>query len=179
MHPRIQELLDYLDEQHAGLHAAVDSVPEERRNEPPAPDQWSTAGVLEHLAIVETNIGRLLHDRIEKARASGLRPETETSSVVATFSSQSVILDRGRRITASPASHPKQNLSWEAALQAFEDARQTLRNTLTGADGLALGEVTHPHPVFGPLDLYHWVAFVGGHEARHAAQIRECGEFAV
>ena len=29
--------------------------------------------------------------------------------------------------------------------------------------------------VFGPLDLYTWFAFIGAHEARHAAQIREIG----
>ena len=42
-------------------------------------------------------------------------------------------------------------------------------------DGLALSQVEHPHPIFGPLNLYQWVAFVGAHEARHAAQIREVG----
>ncbi len=176
MHPRIQELLDYLDAQHIVLREAVDSVPVSRRNEPPGPEQWSTAGVLEHLAIVETNIGRLLKDRIANARASGIGQETETSSVLTTFSPQSVVLDRARRITASPGSHPKQNLPWEAALEAHDSARRELRNTLVSADGLSLTEVTHPHPVFGPLDLYHWIAFVGGHEARHAAQIRAVGQ---
>ena len=176
MHPRIQELLDYLDAQHGALRDAVDSVPVARRNEPPGPEQWSAAGVLEHLAIVETSVGRLLKDRIANARASGVGQETTTSSVLATFTPQSVILDRARRITASPASHPKQNLSWEAALEAFDGARRDLRDTLISADGLALSEVTHPHPVFGPLDLYHWFAFVGGHEARHAEQIRAVGQ---
>jgi hypothetical protein len=175
MHPRIQELLDYLDAQHVALREAVESVPVARRNESPGPEQWSAAGVLEHLAIVETSIGRLLKDRITNARASGVGQESEMSSVIATFSPQSVILDRARRITASPGAHPKQNLSWEAALEAHDGARRELRDTLISADGLALGAVTHPHPVFGPLDLYHWFAFVGGHEARHAEQIRAVG----
>jgi hypothetical protein len=30
-----------------------------------------------------------------------------------------------------------------------------------------------PHPVFGPMNLHGWIEFVAGHEARHAAQIRE------
>jgi hypothetical protein len=33
--------------------------------------------------------------------------------------------------------------------------------------------VSMPHSVFGPSSAYHWFAFVGAHEARHAAQIRE------
>jgi hypothetical protein len=28
-----------------------------------------------------------------------------------------------------------------------------------------------PHPAWGPLNLYQWLAFVGAHEARHLAQI--------
>jgi hypothetical protein len=44
---------------------------------------------------------------------------------------------------------------------------------LNASDRLALGTLSMPHPLFGPLSAYHWLAFVGGHEARHAAQIRE------
>ncbi len=44
------------------------------------------------------------------------------------------------------------------------------------ADGLALGNFSYPHPMFGPLDLYQWLVFVGLHESRHACQIRELGE---
>jgi len=46
----------------------------------------------------------------------------------------------------------------------------------TGAlkgDGLALGEVIQPHLVLGPINIYQWLLFVGSHEARHTAQVRE------
>jgi hypothetical protein len=43
-------------------------------------------------------------------------------------------------------------------------------------DGLALGGVLATHPRLGSLNVYQWVLFVGGHETRHAAQIREIGE---
>jgi hypothetical protein len=36
--------------------------------------------------------------------------------------------------------------------------------------------VSWPHPRFGPLTGYQWIAFSGAHEARHAAQIREIAE---
>jgi hypothetical protein len=41
---------------------------------------------------------------------------------------------------------------------------------------MALGDITVPHPVLGPLNLYQWVLFVGGHESRHAIQIREIAQ---
>ncbi len=48
-----------------------------------------------------------------------------------------------------------------------------MRDVLHAGDGLAIGTLSLPHPLFGPLTAYHWLAFVGAHEARHAAQIRE------
>ena len=48
-----------------------------------------------------------------------------------------------------------------------------LRGAVDRADGLAIGEVTAPHPFLGSLNLYQWLIFLGAHEARHAAQIRE------
>ena len=48
-----------------------------------------------------------------------------------------------------------------------------LRAALADADGLALGMITHVHPVLGEIDLYQWILFVGQHEARHVAQITE------
>ena len=56
---------------------------------------------------------------------------------------------------------------------ALERARDALCNSVRDADGLALGDVVHPHPVLGPINLYQWIAFVGGHEARHAVQVME------
>jgi len=39
--------------------------------------------------------------------------------------------------------------------------------------GLRLEDVARDHPVGMSLTLYQWLAFVGYHELRHAAQIRE------
>jgi hypothetical protein len=61
------------------------------------------------------------------------------------------------------------------ALAGLDASRVALRNSLREADGIALN-FTYPHPMFGPLDLYQWLVFVGLHESRHACQIRELGE---
>jgi hypothetical protein len=51
-----------------------------------------------------------------------------------------------------------------------------LQNALREGDGWALETLSAPHPRLGSLNLYQWVVFVAGHEARHTAQIREIGE---
>lgn len=172
MQPRIREVLTYLDEQYDGLRTAFESIPSEKRDESPAPGAWSPAGIIEHLSIVETSIGRLISQRVAAGREAGIGAETDESSVIESFAYANTIRDRTRKIVSGERSHPTQ-LSSEAAWKAFDTAHAELRAAVVSADGVALGEIVHPHPVFGPLNLYHWIAFVGGHEARHAEQIRE------
>ena len=175
MHPRTEELLRHLDTQHDRLRAAVDSVPRTKREVKPSPDRWSVAEVLEHLSIVETRIERVFSKRLAEARVAGLGAERNAAPVVGTIDMDRV-LDRTRRITAAETALPTGKLDADAAWAAVEQARNTLCNAVRDADGLALGDVIHPHPVLGPINLYQWIAFVGGHEARHAAQVLELRE---
>jgi hypothetical protein len=86
------------------------------------------------------------------------------------------VLNRTVRISASETSWPTGTMDAEAAWAALERARQTLCDAVRSADGLALGALVHPHPVLGPINMYQWIAFVGAHEARHAAQVIELGD---
>jgi len=175
MQPRIQELLTYLDAQYDALRTAFEAVPAEKREMSPNPGAWSPAGIIEHLSIVETSIGRLISTRVAAGREAGIGVETDDSSVLETFVIADAVGDRTRKIVSSERLHPTQ-LTSDEAWKAFDAAHAALRATVISADGMALGEILHPHPVFGPLNLYHWVAFVGGHEARHAEQIREAAQ---
>jgi hypothetical protein len=175
MHPRTRELLDYLDEQRAVLRAAFDAVPAPFRDRAPAADRWSTAAVIEHLAIVEARVTARLSALISEARASGLGAEPSSEPVLPTINVGQVV-DRGTRLTAPAAIQPTGGLSADAAWMALEGAGRGVRDLVNASDGLALGTVSMPHPVFGPSSAYHWFAFVGGHEARHAAQIREIAD---
>ena len=56
-----------------------------------------------------------------------------------------------------------------------KEARRELEATVLEVEGLPLGGIIRPHPALGPLNFYQWVEFVGWHEARHTAQIRENG----
>jgi len=172
MHPRTKELLDHLDKQHGRLRRAVEDVPRAQREVKPSPERWSVAEVVEHLSIVETRIGHVFMVKLTEARAAGLGKERDASPVVGTIDMDR-LLDRTRRITAAEAALPTGKLDCEAAWAAHERAREAICSSVRSADGLALGEVMHPHPVLGTINLYQWIAFVGGHEARHTAQIIE------
>lgn len=113
--------------------------------------------------------------KIAEACANGLGGERDQSPIVGTIDMDRV-LDRSRRITAGEAALPTGKLGVDDAWTAFENARAVLCNTVRDCDGLAIGEIVHPHPVLGPINLYQWIVFVGAHEARHAGQIIEIGD---
>ena len=174
MHPRTRELLDDLDAQRAVLRDAFTAVPLSRRDTPPAPNRWSAAGIVEHLAIIEQRLAGLLSAKIAAARAEGLAPESSTDPILPTIDTAKV-LDRSTRVTAPPTGRPT-GLPADAAWAALERAGAAVRDALVSGDGLALDTVLHPHPLFGPLSAYYWFGFLAAHEGRHAAQLREIVE---
>lgn len=171
MHPRTRELLDYLDANRRVLREAIDEVPPAKRDQSPAPGRWSAAGVVEHLAIVEQRVGAMLAPPIAQARADGGPPETATDPILPTLALTQVT-DRSTRVHAPVTAHPT-GAALVTAWASLEQAGVAIRNLLRDADGIALGQLTAPHPLFGPLSFSQWFAFLAAHEARHAAQIRE------
>ena len=169
MHPRIAELIAYVDTQTAVLHEVYETVPPERRATRPAPDRWSPAEIIHHLAIVDRRVISRLSSLIEDARA--LPRETETTSVL-TAGLSGRAADRTRRFVTSEMAEPR-NTEPERVWDDLMATRQDLMRVVEAGDGLSLGSVSAPHPALGVLTAYDWIAFIGAHAARHADQMRE------
>jgi hypothetical protein len=174
MHPRLEELDRYLIGTRHELQQAVDSVPEHERATSPRDGAWSVLAVLEHLAIVESRVAALLAARAADARDKGLGPDGETTAILPELR-LARFLDRGRRLEAPAGVHPKGEGDLAERWSALERSRAAVRDAIARADGLALADITAPHPIVGPLNMYEWIGFVGAHELRHADQIREIG----
>jgi uncharacterized damage-inducible protein DinB len=171
MHARLQEIVNCLDAEMSGLRAAVDAVDPSRRGERPAPDRWSVAEVLEHVAMVEHSILKACSRQLEAARAAGLAQETDATSVLASLPPERVA-DRRTTMTSPERLRPQGNDA-EAAWAHLTSTRARFLEFVQACDGLALANVSFPHPALGNLNLYQWLLFAAGHHARHAAQIRE------
>src|SRR5262245_63995946 len=105
MHPRTQELLEYIDRQRAALQAAFDAVPVASRNVSPADGRWSPAEIVEHVSIVNSGIARMLSTRIADAKSAGLGPEISTEPVLPTID-VAMMMDRSRRFVAPTRVRP-------------------------------------------------------------------------
>ena len=169
MHPRIAELLDYLEAQTGNLRAAFESIPADRRMERPTPDRWSPAEIVHHLAIIESRVGLRLAKLIEQARA--LPPESDTRTLFPMTNATRAEV-RDRKLKTPEAGEPRgtdPTRVWDQLLES----RAALHVVIKSGDGLQLGAVSAPHPYLGDFTAYEWIAFVGAHAARHADQIRE------
>lgn len=172
MHSRLAELLDHLEEQHGVLERAVESVPRELRNAKSAADRWSVAEILEHIALVEVRLEKLFAAKVAEARAAGLGAGDSSLPELHPWD-RSRVLDRSRVVSASEAVRPTGQLDADAAWIAVERSYEFFCRAVRASDDVPLSQIVHPHPVFGPMNLYGWAEFVAGHEARHAAQIIE------
>jgi hypothetical protein len=80
-------------------------------------------------------------------------------------------LDRSRKIQGS---QPSGKVNGETAWQELEASRRELLLALERAADRRLEALSRPHPARpDPLNGYQWIAFIGLHEARHAAQLRD------
>ena len=169
MHPRIAELLAYVDRETENLRDVYHSVPPDRRNVRTDPVRWSPAEIVMHLAIVDQRITQRLAALIEEAR--GLPPEPEVSPLLPNPLITRA-LDRTSRFKTGPASEPI-DVDPAGVWDELMTQRRALVEVVARGDGLALGRVSAPHPALGSLTGYEWIAFVGAHAARHAEQMRE------
>ncbi|HVZ50295.1 MAG TPA: DinB family protein [Gemmatimonadaceae bacterium] len=174
MHPRMAELDDYIGQQRALLTAAVAQIAVHRHGDSPGEGRWSVVNVLEHVAIVEARIGKGLGQWIAEERAHGLARETDTSPILPLIRPERFV-DRSRPIKTTAAGEPSGMITVDEAMHRLASARAAVKAAMVDGDGYALATAHRPHPALGPLNLYEWIAFVGGHMQRHAMQVREIG----
>jgi hypothetical protein len=176
LHPRIAELIEYLAEHRRRVHEAVAAIPASLRERKPDPDGWSVAEVIEHLAIIDTRVAALLNKHVTAARASGVGPDPETSSVVASYPDPQGVVDRTKKIPAPKPVYPTGSVDSTAGVQALVQAHAAMVSSLQNANGVCLTNIMQTHPAFGRLNMYHFIVALGLHDQRHAAQIREIGQ---
>ena len=163
--------LELLDTERRALLAAVERVAAADRDRRPAPDTWSVAEILEHLATVERSVARLIATRGREPLPDDAEPPVPLDDArIARLRS------RQRRIDVPDRMRPSGTLTAAAAMQALDASRSALLDAVKNADPVALDRRSYVHGVIGRIVLRDWIAFVAHHEARHAQQIHEIAD---
>jgi hypothetical protein len=162
-----EQTLRYLSETRNGVVDAVKGLSEAQWKFKPAPDRWSVAEVVEHLALIEDILSQKVLGNLEKAPApSNDRDPKQVDAMLL-----AKIPDRSTKFQAPPAAVPTGRWTPTETLEHFLAGRaQTVTLFKSTAD---LRDHAINHPVFGQLDGYEWVLAVAAHSARHTKQILE------
>jgi len=159
----------YLAATRDHLVESLRGLSEAQWNFKPAPDRWSIAEVMEHVAIVEDRVQEIIGSMGQAPTDAAERDVKQVDAFVLV-----VIPIRHPRYKAPERVSPPGERTGAEALEHFLRRRVQTEELLRGSPNLR-GRVL-PHPVFGPWDGYQWILAAGGHCARHTGQILEVKE---
>ncbi len=163
-----ERAMQYLESTRQAVLDATAGLSEAQWNFKPAPDRWSVAEVVEHIAAAEDFLMAMVTNQVMKgpARPAGDDVKAIDDMVVAK------IPDRSKKAQAPDPIKPTNRYgSPQASLKHFTDARAQTEAFLKTHDDLR--EHAIDSPMGKKLDGYEWVLFVAGHSERHTKQINE------
>lgn len=178
--PKTKEIIERISEDRRGLVESVAGLAPSQVDFRPAPDAWSIADVLHHLALTEEAQVRLQSMFVERSREGALSPDPDPNrSVIGSIAEITRMAD-GRKAQAPDRVKPRSHVPAPESLGRLEASRARLLESVEALSEFDLRALTYRHPFFGELDAYQWLLVTGWHERRHRLQIeriRESPEF--
>ncbi|HSS97079.1 MAG TPA: DinB family protein [Terriglobales bacterium] len=160
--------MKYLESTKQGVIDATKGLSAAQWNFKSAPDRWSVAEVMEHIAAAEDYIRGNITQNVMKAPARSEAEDVKKldDTVVAK------IPDRSHKAQAPEPLKPTNRFgSPEAALKHFLESRQETEAFLTSHNDLR--DHATDSPMGKKLDAYEWVLFLTAHSERHTKQMLE------
>jgi hypothetical protein len=158
-----EHLVAHLEMTQAWLTDEVSSLSSAQLNFRPAPDRWTVAEVVQHLAISEPNYWKLLNDALKQPPKKLDKQATDAD--VLWYG-----IDRTRRDKTTADQNPKDQVIDEAqALKTFLSMHAQLLDMARSSKEDLRG---HAVPDWG-VDAYQCLLEISTHEQRHILQVRE------
>ena len=159
--------LQYLETTKKNVLEATKGLSEAQWNFKPAPDRWSVAQVMEHIAAAEDCIRDLVKEKVMMAPAGEAGRDVKKTD-------EGVLMMVPDRTTKAQAPEPlvptNRFGSPDASIKHFVESRATTVNFLKTTTGLRDHVADSP---LGKLDGYEFVLLIAAHSERHTKQISE------
>lgn len=130
---------------------------------------WTVAEIVEHLVLVEDGMTRICAKLLGEGAAAGASGDG-AARISADFLERTIAA-RGVKVDAPERVRPTGTKPVADSLAALDSNRARLNQLREQFENVDSSEFTFPHPAFGALTAHEWLALLGGHEARHIAQI--------
>src|SRR6266481_451710 len=159
--------LQYLETTKKNVLEATKGLSEAQWNFKPAPDRWSVAQVMEHIAASEDFIRGMVVEKVMTAPAgeAGRDMKKTDEGVLA------MVPDRTHKAQAPEPLVPTNRFgSPEGSIKHFAETRAATEDFLKTTTGLRDHVTESP---LGKIDGYEFVLFIAAHSERHTKQINE------
>jgi hypothetical protein len=162
-----ERALQYLETTKKNVLEATKGLSEVQWNFKPAPDRWSVAQVMEHIAAAEDFLLTLDKEKVMMAPAGEAgRDVKKTDDGVLAMGP-----DRTNKVQAPEPLVPTNRFgSPDGSIKHFVESRATTENFLKSTTGLRDHVLDSP---MGKLDAYEFVLLIAAHSERHTKQINE------
>jgi hypothetical protein len=161
--------LQYLESTKRGVLDATKGLSDAQWNFKPAPDRWSVAELIEHLAAAEDMLRGVTQEQIMKSPAVPVRSAEEIKKADEIV--LAMVPDRSHKVQAPEPLKPTNRFgSPEAAQKHFLESRAATEEYLKNTSGLRAHLGDSP---LGKLDGYEFVLFTAAHSERHTKQMLE------
>jgi hypothetical protein len=162
-----ERALQYLESTKKNLLETTKGLSEDQWNFKPAPDRWSVAQVMEHIAAAEDFIRDVTKEKVMASPAGEPgRDVKKTDEAVLTM-----VPDRTHKAQAPEPLVPTNRFGSPAgSVKHFVESRVATEDFLKSTAGLRDHVMDSP---LGKLDGYEFVLFIAAHSERHTKQINE------
>jgi len=169
----VAEIYEEITDTRARLVGAVEELTDEQLGFRQSPERWTVAEIVEHLSITERRLARMLAGLVGKLEAEAA---PEEGSAFAPVSVAEYVERAGREKYTAPEEIRPKGVPLPDSLARLRDSRASILDLRPRVERVDGTRANFPHPAWGPLDLYQWLAFVGLHEQRHLSQIEALKE---
>src|SRR6266403_2394518 len=159
--------LVYLETTKKGVLDATKGLSQAQWNFKAAPDKWSVAECMEHIAAAEDFIRAMVVENVMKAPAA---PDRDIAKIDAGI--LAMVPDRTNKVQAPDPLKPTNRFgSPEGSLKHFVESRATTEEFLKKTPDLR-GHAAE-NPMGGKWDAYEFILLFAAHSERHTKQIEE------
>jgi uncharacterized damage-inducible protein DinB len=158
--------IQYLEQTRDAIVADTKNLTPAQWNFKAAPDKWSVAQTLEHIALAEDGFFQTITEKVMKAPAGAADRDTAKLDALVL----GMVPDRSTKRQAPAELVPTGRWTPAETLDHFLKSRARTIEFLQTTPDLRQHVMDSP---LGPLDAYEWVLFTAAHSERHTKQILE------
>ena len=164
----IDHILRHLDETRSHLLDEVADLAPDQFGRQPSPMAWSAAHVLDHLALVESQLNHHFRAMVEGKVPTTVGMVDRLRRLPPRLAAWRIIKVKNPGAVSPGEVQPKEQL-----LARLAQSRVDLKALIADTRDRDLSKLRFAHFALGGFNLYEWFAFIGYHEERHRKQIVE------